>query len=99
MQLSHLFRHFIGRNRGSLLVFQRQGRIGEQPTADDDTCQSGEPCGDGANIFRGMQVAVVEQRMGALFVESLESLQVYLSFVLLLAQTRMQDDVCGGGVR
>ena len=43
-----------------------------------------------------MQVAVVEQRMGALLVESLESLQVYLSFVLLLAQTRVQDDVCEG---
>ena len=79
-----------------MLVFQRQGRIGEQPTADDDTCQSGEPCGDGTDIFRGMQVAVVEQRMGALLVESLESLQVYLPFVLLLTQTWVQDDVCEG---
>ena len=79
-----------------MLVFQRQGRIGEQSAADDDTCQSGESCGDGTDIFRGMQVAVVEQRVGALFVESFKSLQVYLSFVLLLAQTRVQDDVCEG---
>ena len=43
-----------------------------------------------------MQVSVVEQRVGALFVESFKSLQVYLSFLLLLAQTRVQDDVCEG---
>ena len=96
VQLSHFFRHFIGRNRGSLLVFQCQGRIGKQSAADDDACQSGEPCGDGADIFHGMQVSVVEKRVGALFVESFKSLQVYLSFVLLLAQTRVQDDVCEG---
>ena len=87
----------IGRKNGSVCIFPSQSRIGQQPASQHDALQAGKLLVHLPDIFHRQQVTVIHQRMGALLIESGERSQVHLSLVLLLPDTRMQNDPPQGG--